>query len=273
MTFENRISVITGAASGIGRSLALLLAKYGCHLALCDIDKLKLEEAKREVNKINGDINLSIHVFDVSNYEDYERAVGEIIDHHHGVNYVFNNAGMTIIDSATPKSMEASRRVMEVNYWGLVYGTTLFMPHLINQNCAHIINVSSVYGFVTAPTQAAYCASKFAIKGYTESLAQEYAESSVKFHCVHPAGVRTEILNQANIIDMTGFFDSEQSVKRMFSTMTWLDAKQSAVIILRGVAANKFRIHVGIVAHFLHLFQRIFPTWYMPVIRLWMKIF
>ena len=268
--FENKVAVITGAASGIGRALSLQLARYDCHLALCDIDPENLIDLSREIQELASSSKISLHTFDVSDYEAFKEAGNEIISRHNRVNLVFNNAGRTIIDSATPEDMDETKKVFNVNYWGVVHGTTVFMPYLLKEKNAHLINLSSIYGIIAVPTQSAYCASKFAIKGYTESLAQEFSNSSVEFHCVHPAGVRTDILDNAKYLDL-GAFKSKKTIERSFKSVTWLNAEQSSNIILKGVVKKNFRIYVGFISKVIHAWQRIFPNFYMTVSLKWIN--
>eukprot|EP00051_Salpingoeca_urceolata_P004413 m.64836 g.64836 ORF g.64836 m.64836 type:complete len:323 (+) comp13620_c0_seq1:1282-2250(+) len=188
-------AVVTGAGSGIGRALALGLAKRGHDLALCDVDRKGLSETIEQCRAARAGLKAFDAIVDVSNYEQMKTFAEGAIASLKQITLVFNNAGISSMGKFEEDDLEMFRKVMDINFWGTVYGTKLFLPHLIEQDSAVIVDLCSLFGIVGVPYLSAYCSSKFAVKGFYESLRQELAafHPNVKLLCVQPGGVRTSI--------------------------------------------------------------------------------
>jgi NAD(P)-dependent dehydrogenase (short-subunit alcohol dehydrogenase family) len=186
---------VTGAAGGIGRAIADKLAAAGCHLALCDRNEAGLAETAESVQARGR--RASRHVVDVSKRPSMEALVADVLSFHGGAHILVNNAGVTVISTFESQSLDDFEWLMGVNFWGTVYGCKLFLPALLAADEAHIVNLSSVFGILGVPMQSAYCASKFAVRGLSESLRAELSSTHVGVTSVHPAGVATNIVRDA----------------------------------------------------------------------------
>ena len=195
LMWQDRVIAITGAASGIGQALAMHLGREGAILALSDIDEDGLKARAKDL----GDLGAQCHtrVVDVSKASEVEAWCHEIIDVFGHVDGIINNAGVSVIDGAEYLSHEDFEWLMGINFWGVVYGTQTFLPYLRKRPEAYVVNISSLFGLIGVPTQAAYNASKFAVRGYTEALRQELHDTSIHVACVHPGGIRTNITRNA----------------------------------------------------------------------------
>ena len=193
MQLPGRIAVVTGAGSGIGAATAAALHRAGCKLALADING---ESVRAVAATLPG---ASAHTLDVSDAGAVQAFADEVVKVHGGVNIVINNAGITVVGRFEQHSAEDWQRVVGVNLFGVVNGCRSFLPHLRAADRGWIVNISSMFGIVAFPGQSAYCASKFAVRGFTETLAEELAGSTVGVTVVHPGGVRTAIARQARI--------------------------------------------------------------------------
>ncbi|HEY0659113.1 MAG TPA: SDR family oxidoreductase, partial [Pyrinomonadaceae bacterium] len=175
---NNSVAVITGAASGIGRALAVRLAreKIGA-IAVSDVNEKELGETAKIIESLG--VSVSTHIADVSKLEQVRRFAAEVIEKHSRVTHLINNAGVALCGSFEEISLEDFEWLMSINFWGVVYGTKVFLPILKQQEKAHIVNISSVFGLVAPPGQSAYCASKFAVRGFTESLRHELENTNI----------------------------------------------------------------------------------------------
>lgn len=258
-SFDQRVVVVTGAASGIGRSLAVQLARQGASLALADMNAEGLAETKALVEAAAG--FCTTHELDVADREGFEAFASQVIADHGEVHVVFNNAGVTLVDSVESQSYEDFNWLMNINFWGVVYGTRAFLPYLKQVDEAHIVNVSSVFGILAVPLQSAYNASKFAVRGFTESLKMELAGSHIHVSCVHPGGIKTGIAQNSRMNEETLGAPQEQLTAE-FDAMARTTADKAAAIMIRGVLKNKRRIMVGTDAKIMSLVTRLFPGSY-----------
>src|ERR1700709_2679099 len=187
-------AAVTGAASGIGRALALELAARGCDLALADRDEAGLQAVAAEIGKSHAR-KVTVHGVDVGEPGQIEAFAQSAIAAHPGLNIVVNNAGVALMGLFGEVDQAQMEWLFNINFWGVVHGTRAFLPHLIRQREAHIVNLSSIFGIIAPPGQTAYCASKFAVRGFSESLRHELqmANSPVRLSVVHPGGVATNI--------------------------------------------------------------------------------
>ncbi len=264
-TFEGRVAAVTGAASGIGEALALRLTRAGCHLALCDTNSALLAGVADRVRTLN--VNCSVHVVDVSSRSEVEQFAEDVIGEHGYVHMVFNNAGIALADYVETHSYDDFEQVMDVNFWGVVYGTKAFLPYLKQVDEAHIINISSLFGLGALPSQAAYNASKFAVKGFTEALKMELSASNIGVSSVHPGGIKTNIVKNSKIAE-SNVKMSKARFEQRFDQLARTTADKAAATILNGVRKNKRRILVGNDARIADFIIRMFPGSYEHILRL-----
>ena len=255
------VAVITGAASGIGRALALRLAREGCLLALADVDAAGLAQSAAAARQIG--VRVSTHQVDVSDAAAMERFRDAVLSEHGRVALLVNNAGVAAIGSAAELSLADIAWLMGINFWGVVHGVKLFLPVLQQQYDAHIVNISSIFGIIAPPGQTAYAASKFAVRGFSEALRHELAlaGSTVKVSVVHPGGIRTQIAASARAAAGVSNTRRSQGIAR-FEAVARTTPEAAAERIVRGILKDEKRILIGGDARFLDLLQRLFPASY-----------
>ncbi len=254
---KNKTAAVTGAASGIGRMLAVNLADEGCNLALADIDEAGLQETSRIVG--NG-VKVSTHIVDVSKRDRVFGYAEEAARHHGGIDIVINNAGVALGDFLETVPLEDFEWLMGINFWGVVYGTMAFLPHLKKRPEGHIVNVSSINGIIPNPNNGPYCSAKFAVKGYTETLAQEMHGTNIRISCVHPGGIKTNIAKNARV-NRAMYALSKEKAQRLYEDELFrTTADEAAKIIIAGIKKNKRRILVGTDAKAIDLLTRFFPV-------------
>jgi short-subunit dehydrogenase len=259
-------AAVTGAASGIGRALAEALATRRCDLALADRNEAPLVELAKELRSRHGR-KVSVHGLDVSRREEVEAFAKAAIAEHPRLNIVFNNAGVALFGRFDEISLADMEWLIAINFWGVIYGTHAFLPHLRQQPVAHIVNTSSVFGLIAPPGQTAYAASKFAVRGFSESLRHELAETTVRVSVVHPGGVATPIARNARVgAAMTDNERRSQSIER-FDTMVQTQPPEAAERIIQGVLKNEPRILIGKDARRMDIVQRLKPGTYWASIQ------
>lgn len=262
--FKNKVAAITGAGSGIGQQLAILLAKQGCHLSLSDINEKGLQQTV-ELLKPYSNITVTTKKLDVSDREAVKQWAQETVQDHGSVNLIFNNAGVALGSTVEGATYEDLEWIVGINFWGVVYGTKEFLPFIKQTQDGHIINISSLFGLTAQPTQSAYNATKFAVRGFTESLRQELdiEKSGVSSLCVHPGGIRTNIAKSAKMSDSLNSLgmDPTKSIQN-FDKLLRTPPEEAARQILQAVLKNKRRLLIGSDAKILDAFQRVFPTGY-----------
>ena len=278
-TFKDKVAVVTGAGSGMGRYLSVLLAKDGADVVACDVNQETLNETVEMLRKFN--VSVSSHVLDVADKEAIEALPQKVIDQHGKVDLVFNNAGVSTGKHFKDMEEENWDWVMDINLHGVINSTRAFIPHMIDRPEAAIVNTSSIFGMVAVPGQTVYHATKFAVRGFTESLALEMAQTNenLQIHCVHPGHVGTNIVANSRM-DEEDLQTDEEGGSSIFTRNqpTTLEEmadsfreggmhpSKAAQIILKGVKKNKRRIFIGLDSKLLELSQRIFPNKYH---RLW----
>ena len=260
---EEGVAVITGAGSGMGRCLAQQLAARGSALALADVSEKGLGETAVLLGRTMGKV--SRHIVNVAEEAQVKRFAEEVAAEHGRATALFNNAGVALLGYLEEISLQDFRWLMDINFWGVVYGVTYFLPMLKKEKRAHIVNTSSLLGFFGASGQGAYCASKFAVRGYTESLHHELLGTNVGVTCVHPGFVRTAIAEQAKVGQRAGASLHQESLTR-FQKVARTDAPTAAAKILRCVEQNKPRVLIGPDAYFVDIWQRLKPATYWNLI-------
>ena len=241
-SFANKVAVITGAGSGIGRALAQQLSLEGAHLALSDINLSGLKDTQAS---LQGNGSVSITQLDVSDRLAFEAWCNEVIEEFGHADLLFNNAGVALAETVNNCSYNDFEWVMNINFWGVVYGTKTFLPHLLTRPEAAIVNISSIFGIIALPTQSQYNASKFAVRGFTESLRQEVKDSNLFVSCVHPGGIKTSIVANGRMhTSMMGEQTHSQQIEE-FNKAARTTPIKAASVILDGIRKNKHRILIG----------------------------
>ncbi|WP_420465528.1 SDR family NAD(P)-dependent oxidoreductase [Panacagrimonas sp.] len=267
--FRDKVAAVTGAASGIGRALALELASRGCHLALSDVNDDGLAETVR-MAQAAAPVKVTAQKLDVADRAAVHAWAEQVVADHGRVNLIFNNAGVahgSTIEAATYEDFEW---IMGINFWGVVHGTKAFLPHLRASGEGHVINVSSVFGIIGVPTQGTYNATKFAVRGFTEALRQELdiQRGPVSATSVHPGGIKTNIANAARFDrsaeSITG--QSQEKSKKEFEKMFRTTPDQAAQVILKAVEKNSRRVLIGPDAYFIDAMQRLLPSGYQRIV-------
>jgi len=260
---SGRVAAITGAGSGIGRALALDLARRGAHLALSDIDTDGLAQTVNECEGVAFDgrgVKVTAQRLDVSDRDAiYEWADAVVAEHGH-VNLLFNNAGVALVADVATMSDEDLHWLVDINLWGVVNGCRAFLPHLQDSGEGHIVNVSSVFGLVSIPSQSAYNIAKFGVRGFSDALRMELeiARSCVSVTTVHPGGVKTNIARRARTDPSTPTLTKPgQDLGDAFDHIARTTPAGAAEQILRGVELNRRRITVGPDGRMLDLVSRL----------------
>jgi NAD(P)-dependent dehydrogenase (short-subunit alcohol dehydrogenase family) len=263
VSLNGRTAVVTGAASGIGRALAQRLAAHGSPVAICDWDEEGLAETQAS---ISGPVFArKLDVSDRQAQMQFAAAVQEWAPTPIGL--TVNNAGVTVSQTAAEAAVEDDEWVVNVNFWGVVHGTRAFLPILLGNGSGAIVNVSSVFGLMGFPTQSAYCASKFAVRGYTESLRHELRTTGVRAVTVHPGGIRTNIVRNARFhVDDRGNTDHQALIDE-FARMARTSPAKAAQTIHEGVENGKQRILIGPDAAAISLLTRVAPVRYFDLVE------
>lgn len=273
--FKDKVAAITGASSGIGRALAVELARRGCNLALASNSNVAgLAETVAMATDLG--VNVSSQKVDVANRRQMQAWATKTAREHGGVNLVVNNAGVAHAGTVLGSDYSDYEWVMGVNYWGVVYGTKEFLPHLIASGDGHVVNVSSVFGLFAQPAMSAYNSSKFAVRGFTEALRQELdlARNGVSATCVHPGGVKTNIAANgrfsASVADVTG--SSGDKSRAGFELLLRTTPETAAKAILAGIRRDARRVLIGVDAHAGDRMQRLLPSMYQGLVTSAMRV-
>ena len=253
------VAVVTGAGSGIGRALAQQLAAAGSALALADVDEAGLLQTAQSLGKTSAAV--TTHFVNVADEESVSTFAEDAEARHGRVTLLINNAGVSLHGDFEEISLEDFRWLMNVNFWGVIYGVKYFLPMLKREPRAHIVNLSSVFGLVAPAGQAPYAASKFAVRGFTEALRHELQGSNVCVSCVHPGGIQTPIARHSRLGSATPASKREENIAR-FERLARTVPEAAAARILRGVERREERILIGIDAHQIDILQRLRPASY-----------
>ena len=235
--FEDKVAVVTGAASGIGRATALRLAERGCAIALADIDDAGLESVAKELSERGTTV--STHRVDVSSSSQMESFAGEVEDTHGAADILINNAGVVIAGTFEQQRLEDLEWLVGINYWGVVYGCHFFLPLLKRREEAHIVNLSSMFGFLGLPEQSGYCATKAAVRALSESLWTELRGDRIGVTSIHPGCIDTSIIQSGRMED-----EASRSEIQTFFSSRGASPDTVAQAILKGIEKNKLRVRV-----------------------------
>jgi NADP-dependent 3-hydroxy acid dehydrogenase YdfG len=263
--FGGRVAVVTGAGSGIGRALAVDLARRGARVALSDVDEQGLAVTADQLTLIGAEHRTDR--LDVTDRAAVLAYADEIATAFGGVNQVYNNAGVAFAGDVLTSSFAEIERVVDIDFWGVVNGTKAFLPHLISSGDGHVVNVSSLFGLLSVPSQSAYNAAKFAVRGFTEALRQEMlvAKHPVKVTCVHPGGIKTAVARNATVADgqdaqsFAEFFDKHMAIH---------SPEMAAATIIGAVDKGRARVVIGWEAKALDVLARTIGPAYQRVIAL-----
>lgn len=264
-SLAGKTAVITGAGSGIGRALALELARQNCRLALVERDGDALSQTQALVREAGA--RVSAHLVDVSHKKSMEELPEEVLTHHPAVDVVINNAGVAVADTFMRGRLEDFEWLMGVNFWGVVYGCKFFLPYLKARPEALLANMSSVWGLVGVASSNYYCAAKHAVLGFSESLRLELANTNIQVSTILPGGVNTHIVRNTRFHHHVHGLSHEQAVQR-FAAGKILTPEAAARIIIDGLIKGRARILVGRDAQLLDAVRRLFPTNYERVLKL-----
>ena len=274
-TFQNKVSVVTGAGSGMGRYLALNLAQEGSDVVICDINQKALNETEDLIKAYN--VSCSSLNLDLREKSNIDTLVEETISNNGKVDLLFNNAGVVTASPFLEMKESDWDWCNDLNYNSLVYCSRAFLPHLMKENESALVNTSSIFGIITTPNNTVYHATKFAVRGFTESLAMELRDDPIQINCVYPGHIGTNIVLDARfkkeILLTNGEYAKDSNgkpltVEDVGSTFreTGMNPNKAAKIILKGVKKNKRRIFVGLDAKVMEIAQRLSPSHYIRII-------
>jgi short-subunit dehydrogenase len=263
-SFAGRVVAITGAGSGIGRALALDLGRRGALLALSDVDATGLAET---VALVVDDSDAEVHcvVVDVASRTAVEAWAAEVVERFGRVNVLVNNAGVSLTGEVLDLEPEDMDWIVDINFWGVVHGTRAFLPHLIASGEGHVVTMSSLFGLVSIPGQSLYNATKYAVRGFSESLREELlvARHPVGVTVVHPGGIKTAIARRGRV---SWREDKESFVSMFDNQLARTSPERAAEVVIRGVLRGKPRVLVGADAHLLHQLGRVTGARYQDLV-------
>lgn len=265
-SLKDKVVVITGAGSGIGRALALNLAGKGSLLALSDVDEAGLAETVRLVTAA-GAQKVRSDRLDVADRDAFSRYALDVVEDFGRVNVVINNAGVALSGDLVDLEYADMDWITGINFWGVVHGTKEFLPHLIASGDGHVVNLSSLFGLVSMPGQSMYNASKYAVRGMTEALREEMliAKHPVGVTSVHPGGIKTAIARNARV---SAKEDKEATASLFDKKLAKMTPERAAEIIVNGILKNRARVLVGLDAHAIHTMGKLLGSRYQDVIAL-----
>ncbi len=251
--FQDRVAVVTGAAGGIGRAISEALAKQGCQLALADVDATGLAETASRVEALGR--RASQHIVDVANRERMAAFPEEVVHEHGAAHIVVNNAGVTVAKQFADHNLDDLEWIVGINFWGVVYGCKYFLPVLLEQDEAHIVNLSSMFGFIGVPGQSSYCATKFAVRGLSEAMYAELSGTNVGVTSVHPGFIKTSIVSSSRS-------DDEGLRQRSHDLFARIGSPPERVArgIVKAIARRRLRVIVTPEARVTEWVKRLFPT-------------
>ena len=263
---QGAVAVVTGAASGIGRALAVQLASLGAELALADVNAAGLDETL----KLLGSAKARAYIVDVADASAVERFARAVEKDFGRASLLINNAGVALLGTFAELSLAEMDWLIRINFWGVIHGCKFLLPLLQREPEAHVVNISSVFGLFGPPGQTAYCSSKFAIRGFSECLREELRAGPVRVTCVHPAGIATQIAQNARAGAATRPEDRQQALERAADVLR-IPPERAAEVIIRGVLRNKDRVLIGRDAYRIDILMRLFPARATAMLSRWVQ--
>ncbi|MGK0387766.1 MAG: NAD(P)-dependent dehydrogenase (short-subunit alcohol dehydrogenase family) [Maribacter sp.] len=261
--FKNKNVVITGAGSGIGRALALEFSELGSNLILNDFNTISLQETEQLV-KANG-VNVYTESFDVGDASRMFEFANNAVKNLGQPDIIINNAGVALnAGTLNDTELKDFEWLFNINFWGVVNGTKAFLPLLSKRPEAAIVNISSVFGLMGSLHSTAYCASKFAVRGFTETLLLELMDTNIQVHTVHPGGIKTNIARAALERNPEKSDGTELEFEKKFLKHS---PQKAAQIIIKGIRRNKVRILIGSEAYAIEIFSRLLPIRFMKLVN------
>lgn len=256
-TFQDRVAVVTGAASGIGRATSIALAREGCDLAICDLNEEGLAQTAAEIRALGR--RVCTHRIDVADKQRMRSYADEVFAEYGKVNILVNNAGVTVAADFEDHSLEDWEWIVGINFWGVVYGCKFFLPYLKRADEAHIVNLSSIFGIIGVPSQSSYCATKFAVRGLSEALWVELKGQNIGVTSVHPAGVRTNIAKSARVSEGATQVGLKEQAIDLIERHS-VPPERCAQLIVGAIKKNKMRQLVTRESHIIDTVKRISPA-------------
>lgn len=260
---RDRVAVVTGAGSGIGRAVAEHLAEKGCHLALCDVDTDGLAETQELLGP--SDRCVSTHRVDVSRRDEMEQFARDVESEHGATHIVVNNAGVGVAKTFEDHTADDLEWIFGVNLWGVVHGCKVFLPMLKRADEGHIVNISSVFGLIGYPMNSSYCATKFAVRGLSDSIRLELEKDGIGVTSVHPGGIATNVAANARWADDDKIGDSRAQTMELFKG--FLPPREAARLIVRGIERNEPRVLITKQAHVVDALLRLSPRLLQEILR------
>ena len=262
--FRDKICVVTGAGSGIGAACAQALAAEGAYVVMTDIRADMLETAHKAIVEAGG--RAETHIVDVSDRDAMFALADKVDKAHGGADLILNNAGVAHSASVADMTMDNFNWVMDIDFWGVVYGTQAFLPHFLKRGSGHVANVSSIFGLIGVPSQSAYNAAKYAVLGFSEALRHEMVEHNVGVTVIHPGGINTNIVRHARLSQGPNAEAEHEEAIIKFQELTMTQPDKAAQIILKAIRKNKARVLVGPDALFVDFIRRIAPVKYLSLL-------
>ena len=259
-TLQNRVAVVTGAGSGIGRGLALEFAKRGCRVAIQDVAPDRIAQTADEVRTLGAEV--LVDSFDVSSADAFKAFADRVQDELGGAQVLVNNAGVALSGDFVDLTLEEWEWIVGINLWGVVYGSKFFLPQMLAQEEGHLVNLSSLFGIIGVPSQTAYCATKFAVRGMTESLDIELADTNVGVTSVHPGAIATNI-----VIDSRHHLSDHEDRKARKLIAKGMKPERAAQHIIDAIESQNPRLRVGKDAIWADRVARMLPVSYRRFVR------
>ncbi|MBW2232620.1 MAG: SDR family oxidoreductase [Deltaproteobacteria bacterium] len=258
---RDKVVVVTGAASGIGKALARGLCAKRAHLALVDIDEARLTEIATEL-EASGQ-RVSRHQADVGDRQRMQALPDEVLAEHGRVDVLINNAGVSVGAMFVDHSIDDAEWLLRINLMGVIYGCKFFLPELLKAESAHIVNLSSMFGIFAMPGQALYSTSKAGVRAFTEALWTELDGTSVRLTCVHPGGIRTNVIRSARGME-AGDKARAVELQERFA----MPAQRAAAKVIRAIERDRRRVLIGVDAHIGVFLKRLFPVGFQRLMTL-----
>lgn len=262
--FKNKICVVTGAGSGIGAACAQALAAEGAYVVMTDIRSDMLETVHKKIVEAGG--RGETHIVDVSDRDAMFALADKVDKAHGGADLILNNAGVAHSATVAEMTMDNFNWIMDIDFWGVVYGTQAFLPHFLKRGSGHVANVSSIFGLIGVPTQSAYNAAKYGVLGFSEALRHEMVAHNVGVTVIHPGGINTNIVRHARMSQGPNAEAEHEQAIIKFQELTMTQPDKAAQIILKAIRKNKARVLVGPDAVFVDFIRRLAPVKYLSLL-------